>query len=226
MFDTLGDRMKENYEDRSRLKLTRRMPVILRVDGRAFHTVTKKLKAETPFCVKLSQNMKDAASALFKDVQGATFGYLQSDEFSIFIKDYTKLTTAAWFDYNVQKMTSIAASIMSSNFSLAVGMPVQFDARVFNIPKEEVVNYFIWRQKDWIRNSVSMLARSHFSHKELNNKTIPDMHEMLHLKGINWANCADWQKNGWYVNRSHWLDNVDFSSGRNWYQQLVDEVEE
>lgn len=224
MFDSLGDRMKENYEDRSRVKLTRRMPVILRVDGRAFHSVTKKLEAAKPFCEKLSENMRNAASVLFNEVQGATFGYLQSDEFSIFIKDYNKLNTNAWFDNNIQKMTSIAAAIMSSHFSLAVRQPVQFDARVFNVPKEEVVNYFVWRQKDWIRNSVSMLARAHFSHKELNGKGISDMHEMLHEIGVNWANCSDWQKNGWTVKDSGWGSNWEFSRDREIFQSLVDQV--
>ena len=60
-----------------------------------------------------------------------------------------------------------------------------FDARAFNIPMDEVKNYFIWRQQDWIRNSVQMLAQAHFSHKELHGKNQSDMHDMLNEKDIN-----------------------------------------
>lgn len=73
-----------------------------------------------------------------------------------------------------------------------------FDARVFTIPDRiEVMNYFIWRNQDCSRNSVSMVAQANFSHKELQSKSTPDMHEMLHAKGINWAtDFPDGAKNG------------------------------
>jgi len=185
--DSLGDRIKNNYENRNRYYLTRRVPVIMRLDGKAFHTVTKH--CAKPFDSVLSLCMLNTAKALLKEVQGAKCAYKQSDEISILIADFDKLTTEAWFDYNIQKMTSVSAGIASATFSMDFmheeDKIAVFDSRVFNIPKEEVCNYFIWRQQDWIRNSVQMLARCHFSHKELHKKSNSDLHEMLHTKGVN-----------------------------------------
>lgn len=194
MPDSLGDRMKGNYEDRNRVKLTRRMPVIMRLDGRAFHTFTRGL--EKPFDPHFVEVMQYVTRCVFDEIQGAKIAYTQSDEISILITDFDNFDTAAWFDYNVQKMVSIAASVASVAFSMNWGKPVQFDARVFNIPKEEVINYFRWRYQDWTRNSIQMLARAHFSHKELDKKNVPAMHEMLHQKGVNWADLDPVYKNG------------------------------
>lgn len=192
--DSLGDRMKSAYEDRNRIKLVRRTPVILRLDGRAFHTLTRNM--EKPFDNNFINNMQKTAEHVFQNIQGAKACYTQSDEISILICDYDTVDTAAWFDYNVQKMVSIGASMASVFMSMRLQKPVEFDARCFNIPREEVMNYFRWRYNDWVRNSVQMLARAHFSHKELNHKGRADMHEMLHAKGVNWADLKPVQKNG------------------------------
>ena len=95
-----------------------------------------------------------------------------------------------------------------------------FDCRSFTIPdRVEVMNYFRWRQQDCVRNSVSMVAQHHFSHKELHGKNQSMMHEMLHQKGVNWAtDFTDGEKNGriitkeTYVNppevqRTRWVSN-------------------
>ncbi len=205
----IGDRMKENYEGRYRLKLTRRTPVIMRLDGKAFHTLTKG--CEKPFDERLSGAMLSTTWALLKEIQGSKCAYIQSDEISILITDFEKLTTEAWFDYNIQKMCSVSAGIASTRFSQAwfpenEGVAV-FDSRVFNIPKEEVCNYFIWRQQDWTRNSVHMAARSHFSHKELHGKNVSNMHEMLHKIGINWNDFDSKWKNGLFV-EGHWEQGI------------------
>ena len=202
MKDNLGDRMKNNYENRYRFKLTRRIPVIMRLDGKAFHTLTKN--CEKPFDLHFNNSMWWAAFGVIEEIQGAKCVYIQSDEISILITDFDKLTTDAWFDYNIQKMTSVAASIASIAFNeqffyLEDGYKALFDCRVFNIPKEEVVNYFVWRQKDWVRNSVQMLARSYYSHKELHKKKQSDMHEMLYKKGVNWADLESKWKNGVFI---------------------------
>ena len=194
MPDALGDRMKEFYEDRERHKLTRRTPVIMRLDGRAFHTLTRNM--EKPFDPSFILLMQGAAEKVFDNIQGAKACYVQSDEISILICDYDELDTAAWFDYNVQKMCSVAASMASVHVSMALKKPVEFDARVFNIPKEEVLNYFRWRYNDWARNSIQMLSRAHFSQKELNRKNQAAMHEMLHSKGVNWAALKPVYRNG------------------------------
>ena len=200
--EALGDRMKENYENRFRYKLTRRTPVIIRLDGKAFHTLTRN--CEKPFDDGFANAMGMTATELCQNIQGAKCAYIQSDEISILLTDFDRLTTDAWFDYNLQKMTSVSAGIASAVFTLAWEDPDRyavFDSRAFNIPKEEVANYFVWRQKDWIRNSVSMLAQTHFSHNQLHKKGQSDIHEMLYSKGVNWAYLKDMWKNGQFVCR-------------------------
>jgi tRNA(His) 5'-end guanylyltransferase len=200
MKDSLGDRMKNNYEKRARTFLTRRTPVIMRLDGKAFHTLTRS--CDKPFDSNFSYSMNTTAMELVREIQGAKVAYIQSDEISILITDFDRLTTDAWFDYNVQKMTSISAGIASVTFSESFGKIGLFDSRVFNIPKEEVANYFVWRQNDWVRNSLSMLAQAHFSHRQLHKQSQADMHEMLHTKGINWAKLIPRLKNGTFITKN------------------------
>jgi len=198
--DSIGNRMKGNYENRYRIFLTRRTPVIIRLDGRAFHTLTRKL--EKPFDETFSDAMNKTASFLCSEIQGAKCAYVQSDEISILVTDFDNLTTEAWFDYNIQKMTSISSGLASVHFTMCLLNNKKyaiFDSRIFNIPIEEVCNYFIWRQLDWIRNSVQMLAQAHFSQKQLYKKNQPDMHNMLHEKGINWADLPLKWKNGIFI---------------------------
>lgn len=201
MQDSLGDRMKYNYEDRYRIKLTRRMPVIIRLDGKGFHTLTKYYKK--PYDMNFIDLMDHTTMYLTKEIQGCKLGYCQSDEISLLLIDYDKLTTQAWFDYNLQKIVSVSAAMASVSFSHFGKAMATFDARAFNIPREEVCNYFIWRQKDWIRNSVQMLAQAYFSQSELQNKKTSDMHEMLHEKGLNWANLSGRLKNGFFVYKNN-----------------------
>ncbi|MDD4352252.1 MAG: tRNA(His) guanylyltransferase Thg1 family protein [Candidatus Gracilibacteria bacterium] len=190
--------MKNNYENRNRTCLIRRCPVILRLDGKAFHSFTKTF--EKPYSTLLKQCMEYATEVLCDEIQGAQLAYTQSDEISILITDYTNLETQAWFDYNVQKMTSIAASIATAAFNSKIceyiNIHAYFDCRCFNIPKEEVINYFVWRFKDWERNSIQMLAQSLYSHKELHGKNCSDLQEMCFQKGHNWANLPPVWKNG------------------------------
>ena len=176
----------------------------MRLDGRAFHTLTRRM--DKPFDEMFSDFMNKTAMFLCSEIQGAKCAYVQSDEISILITDFDALTTDAWFDYNIQKMTSVSAGLASAYFTnrffdghardadIAI-----FDSRVFNVPKEEVCNYFIWRQLDWMRNSVQMLAQAHFSHKQLHGKNQPAMHDMLYEKNINWADLPERWKNGTFI---------------------------
>lgn len=191
MKDDLGTRMKEFYENRTRTYLTRRTNTIIRLDGKAFHTFTKGF--QRPYDIGLSNAMDETCRYLCANIQGAKLGYVQSDEISILITDYDDISTDAWFDYNIQKMTSVSASMATMTFNeemakLGVTKRAMFDSRVFQIPyTEEVVNYFIWRQQDASRNSISMLAQAHFSPKELHKKNVSEMQDMLMLqKNINW----------------------------------------
>jgi tRNA(His) guanylyltransferase len=193
--DCLGDRMKWNYEDRYRIFLTRRTPVIIRLDGKAFHTFTRG--CDRPFDLWLMNAMSATTKALMENIQGAKMAYTQSDEINILVTDFDKLTTDAWFDYNVQKMCSVAASMATAHFNSAYQKGLAyFDARVFNIPNDEVVNLFRWRYQDWVRNSIQMVGRSLFSHKELHQKNQNQIKEMCEAKGVRWEDLPPISKNG------------------------------
>jgi tRNA(His) guanylyltransferase len=191
--DSLGDRMKQ-YESVTKNFLVRRMPAILRLDGRAFHTLTAKFNK--PFDVDIQEMMYQTMSAVFHGVQTSVFAYCQSDEISLLLKDYTNLESQPWFGGNIQKIVSVAASIATVAFNktrhdignercLSCG-DAFFDARIFNIPKEDVVNYFIWRQKDATRNSINSMGQANFSHAELQGKSQNEVLDMLQSKGLNW----------------------------------------
>lgn len=181
MLDELGDRMKDQYEDRTRIMLPRRTYTILRIDGRAFHTYTRSM--EKPFDYGLIADMCNAAIECCSDFQGCKFAYQQSDEVSFLLTDFETTKTEAWFDNNLQKICSVGASSFTRNFNSSRAM---FDARAFTIADPaEVENYFIWRQSDATRNSIQMAAQANFSPKQLHGKGRSDMNEMLFSIGIN-----------------------------------------
>ena len=208
----LGDRMKR-YESVSKTRLTNRTPVIIRIDGKAFHTFTRGLKK--PFDDILIEAMQDTMKFLCENIQGCVLGYTQSDEISLLLVDYKNLNSCAWFDNEVQKICSVAASMATLRFNrifrslataycyeyedddnqwnyldrlkTAMDKGAMFDARCFNLPKEEVTNYFFWRQQDAERNSINSVGFAFFSHQEMQNKNCGDVKEMLLLeKGIDW----------------------------------------
>lgn len=193
----LGNRMKKNYEDAYRISLTRRTPVIIRLDGKAFHTLTRG--CDKPFDDIFNWSMQETMKRLCQEVQGVKCAYHQSDEISLLLIDTDRLDTEAWFGNNLQKIVSISASIASLAFSNAYNKQGMFDSRAFNIPESEIKNYFIWRQKDWERNSLQMLAQSHYSQKKLHRKNKAAMHEMLHEKNVNWADLPPKWKNGTFM---------------------------
>jgi tRNA(His) 5'-end guanylyltransferase len=214
--DSLGDRMKTNYEDAYRFNLTRRTPVIIRLDGKAFHTFTRG--CIKPFDDNIIKAMQDTTEYLVKNIQGCKVGYVQSDEISLLLTDFDTFETEAWFKNNIQKMCSISASMASVQFSfkymlqhLEVGIskPAYFDSRVFNLPKEEVVNYFRWRYMDWKRNSVSMLAQSLYSQKQLNGKNTLQMKEMCARMDKPYEELASVYQNGTLYFNGIKTDNFD-----------------
>lgn len=214
--DNLGDRMKHNYENRYRFSLTRRTPVIIRIDGKAFHTFTRPYKK--PFDYVLAKTMADTAMTLCKEIMGCQLAYVQSDEISLLLVDYKRLESEAWFDNNLQKMVSISASLATLAFNtflyknikaipeliesgwenhilkdwptpyLKNDSPALFDARAFNIPEAEVCNYFIWRQQDATRNSIESVGHVHFTNRELHKVNCNQLQEkLLREKGVDWA---------------------------------------
>lgn len=222
--DSLGDRMKD-YENVNRIYLTRRLPLILRIDGCHFHTYTKHFNK--PFDRVLRDAMWETAKELCANISGAKLAYTQSDEISILITDYDNLDTEPWFSKNLQKMTSVAASMASIFFYQAHTFALKafiseceaeeyeipewvsahedalrnesaiFDCRAFTLPKEEVNNYFLWRQQDCRRNSVEATARILFSDKELFRKSTEEMKEMMRTqKNTDWEYIPSFYKNG------------------------------
>lgn len=221
--DELGTRMKEFYESVPKTRLVRRMPVAIRLDGKAFHTFTRGF--EKPFDEVLGKSMRETMKYLCENIQGCVLGYTQSDEITLILVDYQNLNSCAWFDYEVQKMCSIAASMATMAFNKfftknvnyfemtheyddtineycttlvnAAEKGAMFDARVFNIPKEEVCNLIYWRQLDATRNSIQMVGQANFSHKELQKKSCNMIQEMLFAeKGINWNDYPTHLKRG------------------------------
>lgn len=261
--DELGKRMKENYEQVPKYRLMRRTPVIIRIDGKAFHTFTRGFNR--PFDEVFGRAMTRTMEYLCENIQGCIFGYKQSDEISLVLSDYKKLNSEAWFDYEVQKMCSIAASMatmafnrffvqevndyylrnideyegyivshdadqMYETYRKAAIKGAMFDARVFNIPKEEVVNCIYWRQLDAARNSVQMVGQAYFSHNELQGKSCKVIQEMLHeQKGINWNDYPTEWKRGVCWTKEKGLDyEMPMLKGedRKYLEDLVHYVEE
>jgi tRNA(His) guanylyltransferase len=215
--DSLGDRMKNNYENISRTKLTRRTPVIMRLDGKAFHSHLRK--AIKPYDHGFIDRMHRAAETLFDFIGGnLKLAYTQSDEISLLLTDWDKLETEAFFDYNIQKLVSTVASKVSVEYNHRCAQAGKnplavFDARAFNIPKEEVANYFIWRQQDWVRNSIQMLGQKYFSQKQLYGVKCHEIPDMVYLetgKGKSWHDLAPVIRNGTTIRRGalgvHYID--------------------
>lgn len=199
--DSLGDRMKGQYEDRTRYMLPRRSYCVIRVDGKAFHTYTRG--CEKPNDKRLAECMDVTAMALCEKAQGAQFAYVQSDEISVLLTDFALPTTDAWFDGNLQKVCSVSASIATAAFNEKAAEHVLpsmalFDSRVFCIPDPvEVENYFIWRQQDATRNSIQGLLQANFSPKQCHGVNMAEAQEMLFAeKGINWNDEAAYWKRG------------------------------
>lgn len=218
-------RMKENYEGKSNIQLTRRIPVIMRIDGNCFSKYTKNLN--TPFDTGFIEDMDSTAIFLCEKIQGAKCAYVQSDEISILLTDYDKLNTSAWFDYKTQKMCSIAAGMATAKFNAlrkgreltnvgAWGKDLQelfskrlawFDARADNYPREEVPNYFVARQRDAVKNSIHSLALSLYSHSALHKKNQSQMQDLIHEKGHNWNDLPFGQKRGRFIVKNKYFAN-------------------
>lgn len=209
MIDALGDRMKR-YEEVSNGRLVQRMPAVIRVDGKAFHTFTRDYKK--PFDDTIRDAMIGAAVGLIKNISGSCFAYTQSDEISVLCIDYKNLNSQGWFDYNIQKMVSVSSSLTTAYFnnillksrlekkldpSLAV-----FDARVYNVPREDVDNYFLWRQQDCVRNAISQTARAHYSHKMLDGVNTVEKIKLLAKAGVNYQQDIPLgYQQGWIVTK-------------------------
>ena len=257
---TLSDRMKK-YEEPTDSCLVRRMPAIIRIDGKAFNTFTRALPPEYNEIFRMM--MEQTTLELCRNIQGARKAYSQSDEISILLVDYNKFNSEPFLNGHIQKIASVVASMTTVYFNKTIndalednaqlGNPMalwmatrlytaMFDARVFNIPREDVTNYFIWRQQDAVRNSILNLGYEFFSHKELLNHSCNQIQEKLFSeKNINWNDCLVKLKRGFAVIRygsrgsynapygSGWhldLNVPEFTKDRSYVDDLVNQVEE
>lgn len=213
--DSLGDRMKKNYEQPYQFYLTRRTPVIIRLDMNAGHHFTEEMNR--PFDTIFVESMHNTCIALSEQIMNVEFAYTQSDEINLLLVDYRKLSSGQWLDGNIQKIVSISASIATIEFNRAYTHAIlnhkelaneeiekytvkinkmSFDSRVFNIPDSEVVNYFIWRQTDCAKNSVQAAGQYYFNQNQLQNLNNNMIQEKLRSIGINWANYPNYFKRG------------------------------
>ena len=225
MNDELGTRMKENYENRTRYSLPRRSYTVIRLDGKAFHTYTKGFKR--PYDLNLMRVMDNTAIKLCESIQGAKLAFVQSDEISIVLTDFDSQQTDAWFDGNIQKITSVSASIATAAFNNGMYLDeniladmkkvAYFDSRVFTIPDiREIVNYLVWRQQDATKNSISMAAQSMFSHKELHKKNGSEMQDMMWQKGTNWNDYpAGFKRGRAIVKENYEHEGLNKKTGKN-----------
>lgn len=196
----IGNRIKR-YEKAYDFVLTPRSCLFIRVDGRAFHTFTKG--CEKPFDQRLICAMVGAAVETAKEMSGFKLAYVQSDECTFMLTDFDSYQTQGWFNHKLNKVVSLSASIYTANFNKLYGADdAHFDSRAFIVPLEDAPNVFIWRQQDWERNSIQMLARAHFSHQQCENKKTPELHEMLYAVGVNWATMDEQLKNGTFIDGS------------------------
>ena len=226
----IGNRMK-GYEQVSKTRLMKRTPVALRLDGKAFHTFCKGF--EKPFDQIMVNSMIETTKYLCQNIQGCVFGYTQSDEITLILIDYQTFETDAWFDYEVQKLCSISASmatmffnkkfkefvknayeygnINENDFLNIYSKDAMFDSRCFNISKEEVCNLIYWRQLDAIRNSILSIGQANFSQKELQNKSCNEIKEMLKPIGQNIDKYPTYLQRGsaFYKKDNYWIADLD-----------------
>lgn len=208
MTDEIGDRMKLYEGIEAERVFCPRLPIIVRLDGRAFHSWTRDL--QRPFDPGFVELMRRTTQSLIAETQ-SRIGYTQSDEISLVLwQDDPR--TQPYFGGRVQKIVSVLAAHATATFNSLVpelvpsriGQLGVFDCRAWVVPNtEEAANTLLWREMDATRNSLSMLARGHYSHDECENRDSSQLHEMLHRIGINWAHLEPRFKRGsWFQRRT------------------------
>jgi len=201
---SLGDRMK-SYEDKTQLD---KGVVLVRVDGKAFHTWTKLARLNRPFDLNMHNAMAYATFETGNQMQGFRIAYTQSDE-TTFLLENLNPESGAWFDYKVQRLASITASMFTYYFNqwiqtsgLKYVPPAFFDARAFGMPVEDAANNFVWRQQDNTRNHIQAKAHHVFSHSEVQNKDSFQLVQMLFDAGYGVNTLSDWVRYGTFVVRT------------------------
>lgn len=207
MSDALGDRMKLYEGAWAGTRFMPLVPILARIDGRAFHAFTRGM--ERPFDRAFTDCMVGTTVALVRETN-ACMGYTQSDEITLAWHS-TDIKSQVWFDGRVQKMVSQLAAQATLHFyrlvlarlpGYADRMPT-FDARAWQVPnRTEGANVFLWREWDATKNSLSMAADAYYSHTQLHGKNGAHKHDLLMAKGINWNDYPIFFKRGTYAQRS------------------------
>jgi len=206
---SLADRIK-NYENTTRKYLPSKCYTLIRLDGKAFHTFTRHFKK--PYDDRLIEAMQQTTKYLCSHIQGCKVGYTQSDEITLVLTDFDNEKTNAWLNGNIQKISSISASMASTflyfylvNYTNIYDekdisdIPI-FDSRVWTLDdKYEVFNTILWRQHDCTKNAIQGLAQSVFSHKECINKNCKKLIDYLKEKGLNFDHYLSYIKFGTLV---------------------------
>lgn len=214
----------KDHEDRTRFFLPKRTYTVIRLDGRSFHTFTRGCKK--PFDRDLMDCMQATTLKLCEEIQNVKLGYTQSDEITLILTDFDERGTCQWFDGNLQKMVSISASIATAEFNkrwlmnvfadawnsttdyseavnlIADTKSAHFDSRAYTVSEcWEAYNAVLWRQNDASKNSVQMVARALYSHGKLQDKKIPQLHDLIVEAGQNWNDYPTDCKRGAFVVR-------------------------
>jgi len=205
----------KKYESNFDITLTNRLPVIIRLDGKGFSKFTKKIDAEKPFDNRLSDWMANAMKNVASKIEGCVFGFTQSDEITLVLRNDQSLETVPWFGNRLQKICSITSSMITANFNAEIfnshqqetDLPLAyFDARAFVVPNiDEMINCLIWRQQDCTKNSISCACYYEVAKlrgKKTTRKTMEGLNkkqqqELLFSEtGINWNDYATRFKRG------------------------------
>ena len=206
MMGNFGDRMKEYERIEASRQFIPLLPVCARLDGKSFKRFTKGL--DRPYDRGLVELMIATATYLVQETQ-ANMGYTQSDEISL-VWYSGEYKSQIFFNRRIQKMVSILASMATACFNthLSEYIPEKsnylalFDCRAWQAPTlEEAANTFLWRELDATKNSISMAARCHYSHKALHGKKGSEMQEMLWQKGVNWNDYPGFFKRGTFIQK-------------------------
>ena len=205
-FETIADWCKWLEKNFSNEIMTPTLPVIIRLDGNNFHNWTKGL--ERPFDLKLIELMTETTKFLVQETN-AVVGYTQSDEITLILYSNDK-NSLIYNDGKKQKIVSklTAKCVNFFNEKRKELLPKHnktaiFDCRIYQTATlHDACIQLLWRENDAIRNSISMLAQSLFSHKELQNlNTTEIQNKMMLEKGVNWSNLNSKLKRGTYVKR-------------------------
>lgn len=221
-FTQMGDRMKTR-ELIHRDVLPARTYTVVRIDGRAFHTYTKGL--ERPFDAEFAAAMDHTATELLKEIPGAEFAYVQSDEISILITDFAQQGTQQWFGGSIQKIVSVTASLATAAFNEArPGKRALFDSRVLTLPSRgEVISYFGWRQIDAQRNAIQSLGQTLFTKREMHGMKARDIRgNALEVHGVHWEDQPAGFRNGRLVSGEHQLQTVTYTDPRTGLETIAE----